>query len=64
PDLIPGLTDEEAFGLTYPEIDKILIDFENGIERNDESAQKVRKIIELTKWRRLKSVGIDDFSEL
>ncbi len=64
PDLIPGLTDEEAFGLTYPEIDEILIDFENGVERSDEKAQKVRKIIELTKWRRLKSAGIEDFSEL
>ncbi len=64
PDLIPGLTDEEAFGLTYPEIDEILIDFENGVERSDEKAQKVRKIIELTEWRRLKSAGIDDFSEL
>lgn len=64
PDLIPGLTDEEAFGLTYPEIDKILIDFENGVERNDEKAQRVRKIIELTKWRRLKSVGLEDFSQL
>jgi len=61
PDLIPGLTDEMAFKMTYKEIDEILIELESGIERNDEKAQRIKKIIELANWRQLKSVGIEDF---
>ncbi|MCL5985869.1 MAG: NAD(+) synthase [Actinobacteria bacterium] len=37
PDLIPGLTDEEAIGLSYLELDRILVGIENGMNDEDVS---------------------------
>jgi len=60
PDLVPGVTDEEVFGLTYSEIDDILMKLDNGIELSDEKANRVKKLMELAKFRELKSLGIED----
>lgn len=57
PDLIPGITDEDAFGITYEEVDSVLMDLERGIERTDPAGLRVKKIMELTKLRELKSLG-------
>lgn len=60
PDLIPGITDEDAFGISYYDIDNILMELENGIERDDPVSLRVKKIIQLTKLRELKSLGVLD----
>ena len=39
PDLIPGLTDEEAIGLSYLELDRILVGIENGMNDKEISRQ-------------------------
>lgn len=41
PDLIPGLTDEEALGLSYVDIDRILKKIVEGNSLDDEEPQKV-----------------------
>ncbi|MDK2886230.1 MAG: synthase [Thermosipho sp. (in: thermotogales)] len=54
PDLIPGLTDEEALGLSYSEIDRILKKIINGSNLDDEEPQKVKivkKLYELGRKR-------------
>lgn len=60
PDLVPGVTDEEAFGLTYFEIDEILAKIDENVELFDEKAKRVKKLMELAKFRELKSLGIED----
>jgi NAD+ synthase len=60
PDLVPGVTDEEAFGLTYPEIDEILMKLDSGEEINTEKARRVKELMKLAKYRELKSFGIED----
>lgn len=60
PDLIPGITDEDAFGMSYYEIDAILMDFEKGVERNDPQSLRISQIIQSKKLRELKSLGISD----
>lgn len=63
PDLIPGITDEDAFGITYSEIDNILIDFEKGIERTDWLSLRIKNIMALTKLRELRSLGVSEYLE-
>lgn len=58
PDLIPGITDEDAFGISYYDIDNILMELENGIERDDPLSLRIKNIIQLTKLRELKSLGV------
>ncbi|SHN62406.1 NAD(+) synthase [Fervidobacterium gondwanense] len=65
PDLVPGLTDEEAFGMTYQEIDSILMGLEKEhdlLEKNinDEKYKRIMRLIELAKYREIKSLGIED----
>lgn len=60
PDLIPGITDEDAFGMSYYEIDAILMDFERGIERNTPFSFRIKNIMQATKLRELKSLGLLD----
>ncbi|MBO8160852.1 MAG: NAD(+) synthase [Thermosipho sp. (in: Bacteria)] len=47
PDLIPGLTDEEALGLNYYDIDRILKKIINNIDLSDEDQEKVKIVKEL-----------------
>lgn len=60
PDLVPGINDEDAFGIDYETIDKVLIDISSGKTRDDEYALRVMEIIRFTKIRELKSLGLED----
>ncbi|AAD35729.1 NAD synthetase [Thermotoga maritima MSB8] len=56
PDLIPGITDEMAFNMSYLELDRILMKLEKNEDLSDEDPKKVervKKILELSeKYRR------------
>lgn len=57
PDLIPGITDEFALGMSYRSLDRILIKIDKGISLEKEDYKKVRKVKEmmrLAKKRELK----------
>ncbi|MFN4223745.1 MAG: NAD(+) synthase [Fervidobacterium nodosum] len=66
PDLIPGINDEDAFGIEYSKLDKILFSIESNegkVEDIDEKLlSKVKEIMRFTKIRELKGLGIDDIS--
>ncbi|PLV56766.1 NAD(+) synthase [Thermotoga sp. SG1] len=63
PDLIPGVTDEMAFGMSYMELDRILMKLEKNEDLSDEDPEKVervRKILELSeKYRRKIPITFD-----
>ncbi|ACM22188.1 NH(3)-dependent NAD(+) synthetase [Thermotoga neapolitana DSM 4359] len=56
PDLIPGITDEMAFNMSYLELDRILMKLEKNEDLSDEDPKKVervKKILEFSeKYRR------------
>lgn len=61
PDLIPGVTDEFALGMSYKQIDRILRKIEYGQSLKDEDTQKVervKKIIAVAKKRDIRMVNI------
>lgn len=63
PDLIPGLTDEFAFGMNYEELDRILSKIEKGLKLDDENPQKVEKVLKILKAaekRKIKCIKITD----
>jgi len=47
PDLIPGITDEFAIGMSYQDVDRILMKMEKGENLSDEDPEKVRRIKEI-----------------
>ncbi|MDD3840563.1 MAG: NAD(+) synthase [Clostridia bacterium] len=56
PDVAPGITDEFSLGISYQDIDRILMKIENGYPVCDESQQKVKKIYDIlthVKYRRV-----------
>jgi len=62
PDLIPGVTDEFALGMTYGEIDEILMAMENGkdLKKFDEGkVNHVKKLVEFAKKRNLRMVSLE-----
>jgi len=59
PDLVPGIIDEEVFGLTYREIDSILMELDKGIEREGPAVERIKKIISSTKIRELKCLHLE-----
>ncbi|MGQ9855723.1 MAG: NAD(+) synthase [Fervidobacterium sp.] len=68
PDLVPGLTDEEAFGMKYQEVDNILMELERNpelLEENidNEKYKRIKKLIELAKYREIRSLGIEDIKD-
>ncbi|KHC90340.1 NAD+ synthetase [Thermotoga sp. Mc24] len=55
PDLIPGVTDEMAFGMSYMELDRILMKIDRGESlkgENPEKVERVKKILELAEKHR------------
>lgn len=61
PDLVPGITDELMFGMSYEELDRILMKQEKGenLETEvDEKVEMVRKILKATKKRKLRQLGL------
>ena len=62
PDLIPGLTDEMALGMSYKEIDEILSKMEKGEDTSEfdpEKVEKVKRLLEAGKRRNLRMVHLD-----
>ncbi|ABR29963.1 NAD synthetase [Thermosipho melanesiensis] len=63
PDLIPGLNDEDIFGLDYPTLDRILKKLEENIPIDDEdpnTVEKVRKLYNLGKIRnQIRNISIE-----
>ena len=63
PDLIPGVTDEFALGMSYKEIDEILMAMEEGRSLDEfehEKLERVKKLLELSKRRNLRMVSLLD----
>lgn len=47
PDLIPGITDEKSFGMSYKDVDFLLENFENGKKPDDIESDIEKRMIEL-----------------
>lgn len=61
PDLLPGITDEFAMGISYKELDNILIDIENDnpLDHYDENKiKRVKDIIKYSYKKRIKSLHL------
>ncbi|SHE56884.1 NH(3)-dependent NAD(+) synthetase [Marinitoga hydrogenitolerans DSM 16785] len=61
PDLVPGITDEYAMGISYADLDRILIKLENKedlSDENDEMVKKVKKILDAAKYREIKNLHL------
>ncbi|OAA28456.1 NAD synthetase [Kosmotoga arenicorallina S304] len=61
PDLVPGLTDEVAMGISYTDLDRILQKIEKGKSLDDElpeKAEKVKVLLEAAKYRNLRMLSI------
>lgn len=63
PDLIPGITDEFAIGMSYEEIDELLLKFEKRELSDDESpkVRRLKRILEDAKRRALKTVNVESW---
>ena len=63
PDLLPGVTDEAALGLTYADLDRILVKLNQGQDLENEDPEKVKRvkeIIESAGSRRTRIFSLDD----
>ncbi len=60
PDLIPGLTDELALGMSYEELDSILMRLESGEELKIDSKklERVKRLLKLSRKRNLRMVSL------
>ncbi|WP_041446467.1 NAD(+) synthase [Pseudothermotoga thermarum] len=64
PDLIPGIDDEFALGMSYQELDQILVAIETGKDLSTfptEKVNRVKKILEAAKVRNLRNYRIERF---
>jgi NAD+ synthase len=62
PDLIPGITDEYAMGISYNDLDRILIKMENNEDLSNEDKnmiEKVKNILEAAKFREVKNIHME-----
>ncbi|NUV00225.1 NAD synthetase [Marinitoga sp. 1154] len=62
PDLIPGITDEYAIGISYKDLDRILLKIENNKDLSDENSdmvKKVKMILKAAKYREIKNIHMD-----
>lgn len=62
PDLIPGITDEFVLGLSYADLDRILMKMEKKEDLSSEDpklVQRVRQICEAARRRKIQNVRID-----
>ncbi len=63
PDLLPGLTDEFLLGISYAELDAILMKMEKNLDLSEfkpESVERVRRILTAAGKRRLRNLSITD----
>ncbi|HIP92010.1 MAG TPA: NAD(+) synthase [Thermotoga sp.] len=56
PDLIPGITDEFAIGMSYQDADRILMKIERGEDLSGEDPKKVKKINEILENVRFREI--------
>jgi NAD+ synthase len=56
PDLVPGITDEFVLGITYAELDSILVSMEEGHDLARFDPQKVQRVEEILKAARRRDV--------
>lgn len=56
PDLIPGITDEFAIGMSYQDADRILMKMEKGEDLSNEDPEKVERIREILENVRFREV--------
>ncbi|WGS65867.1 NAD(+) synthase [Marinitoga aeolica] len=62
PDLIPGITDEYAMGISYNDLDRILIKIENNEDLSNEDknmVEKVKEILKAAKYREIKNIYME-----
>ena len=62
PDLIPGLTDEMAFGMSYMELDGILRAIEDGGDLSkfeERKVERARRLLQLGKRRNVRMVSLE-----
>lgn len=63
PDLIPGITDEFALGISYEDLDRILQKMESDPEglskENQNDVRRVKKIVETAQFRNIKNEMIE-----
>ncbi|KAF2955193.1 NAD(+) synthase [Marinitoga sp. 38H-ov] len=62
PDLIPGITDEYAMGISYNDLDRILVKMGNNEDLNDEDekmVKKVKEILKVAKYREIKNLHME-----
>jgi NAD+ synthase len=60
PDLVPGITDEDVLGISYTELDSILMKIEEGqdlSEMEPEKIQRVRQILKAAEKRNLRNLS-------
>ncbi|MCX5884469.1 MAG: NAD(+) synthase [Proteobacteria bacterium] len=61
PDLIPGITDEDVLGISYTELDSILMKIEGGQDLSGmepEKIQRVKQILEAAEKRNLRNLSL------
>ncbi len=60
PDLIPGVTDETAFGMSFTELDEALIKIEAGEKPNphDKKAVRIMEIVKAAEHRQFRNLSI------
>jgi len=61
PDLIPGLTDESAMGISYVDLDRILKKMENGVSIEGEPHEKVERVnmlLKAAKYRNIRMLSL------
>src|SRR3712207_3388570 len=60
PDLIPGITDEFALGMSYRSLDRILIKIDKGISLEKEDYKKVQRVKEMMRLARKRELKMYD----
>ena len=60
PDLIPGVTDENVFGVTIDDLDRSLRRIEGGevLDPHDTKSMRVLRILESARYRELRNLAI------
>ncbi len=65
PDLIPGVTDEFALGVSYKELDEILMKMEKGDDLSDKDPKvigRVKEILNIAKMRNIRMVNLENWN--
>ena len=61
PDIAPGMTDEFALGISYPDLDRIIKKIRSGADLHDENEEEVRKaddILKAAEYRNIRNLHL------